>query len=81
MSKKDIKVDAYDCFAYSKGECRVLTSEKCEGESCAFYKTKEQLAKGRKKARQRILSLDRDRRRYIVNCYYKGKDSLLEREK
>jgi hypothetical protein len=32
-----------DCFAYSVGRCRILTSMDCE--RCKFYKTNKQYAK------------------------------------
>ena len=31
------------CFAYKEGKCKVLSVKKCEGESCRFLKTKEQM--------------------------------------
>ncbi len=66
-----------DCFAYMKSGCRVLNVRKCEGKSCPFMKTKEQLEENRLKVMKRIRSLDDDVVRYIIETYYGGKMELL----
>lgn len=38
-----------DCFAFRKGECRVLYELVCEKKKCSFYKTCEQFMKDKKK--------------------------------
>ena len=67
-----------ECFAYRKGRCKILAIEKCQGASCSFLKTEAEAAKGRKKALNRILSLDKETQEWIINKYYKGNMSLLE---
>lgn len=69
-----------DCFANYRGKCIIFKSGKCEGMDCGFYKTKEQQLRDRKKSRQRILSLDEDVKKHIVDKYYQGKMELLEEE-
>ena len=46
-----------ECFAYRRGGCRILTVNKCQGESCRFLKTKAEVVEGQKKALKRIRSL------------------------
>jgi hypothetical protein len=67
-----------ECFAYRKGRCKILAIEKCQGASCSFLKTEAEAAKGRKKALNRILSLDKETQEWIINKYYKGNIGLLE---
>ncbi|NLK27780.1 MAG: hypothetical protein GX306_05495 [Clostridiales bacterium] len=67
-----------ECFAYRKGRCKILAIEKCQGASCSFLKTEAEAAEGRKKALNRILSLDKETQEWIINKYYKGNMSLLE---
>ena len=68
------------CFAYINGRCNVLKVKKCQGESCKFFKTQEQLAKERKAAFEHIRSLDESTRQKIVDNYYGGNMSVLEEE-
>jgi hypothetical protein len=66
------------CFAYRNGKCKVLKVKKCEGESCSFFKTKDQVDEDQKKVFRRINSLDPATRRNIMDLYYGGKMSLLD---
>ena len=66
------------CFAYKEGKCKVLSVKKCEGESCRFLKTKEQMDEDQIKVFRRIRSLDPQTRRNIMDLYYGGKMSLLD---
>lgn len=61
-----------NCFAYDRNKgCTVLKITKCK--DCNFYKTKKEVEEGRKKAIERIMSLDKDEREYINETYYDGK--------
>jgi len=60
-----------DCFAYKHNRCTALKVKQCEG--CSFYKTKEQYHLDKQRAMERILSLDADRRDYIIKTYYGGR--------
>lgn len=62
-----------DCFAYINGRCRALTVKKCEGSRCNFYKSKDQQLNDKERARQRVLSLNKNTKRHIIDKYYKGK--------
>lgn len=66
--KKDSS-DKIDCFAYSRKKCAALTKKKCHG--CNFYKTKEELKEGQKKARDRIKTLDEGIQEHIRDRYFK----------
>ncbi|WP_296972593.1 hypothetical protein [Tepidanaerobacter sp. EBM-38] len=67
-----------DCFAYKHNSCTALKVRQCEG--CSFYKTKEQYELDRQKAIEKILSLDEDKRDYIIKTYYGGKLEVLDDE-
>jgi hypothetical protein len=59
-----------DCFGYKDGKCDILNDhmvKNCEGRR--FYKTKEQVFKGRGKAKTRINMLDREKRMHIIEKY------------
>jgi hypothetical protein len=65
-----IMFEKTDCFGYEEGKCNVLKDymvKNCEG--CRFYKTKEQIFRGREKAKTRINMLDREKRMHIVEKY------------
>jgi hypothetical protein len=66
------------CFAYRNEKCKALKVNKCEGESCSFFKTKAQADEDQKKVFRRINSLDPATRRNIMDLYYGGKMSLLD---
>lgn len=51
-------------------KCSALNVKDCEG--CNFYKTKEQLKKGREKATDRLMTLDRALLNDIKANYYNG---------
>lgn len=67
-----------ECFAYRKGGCRILKINKCQGESCSFFKTKNQIEEDQKKVFKRIKSLDSFTQRHIIDLYYRGNMSLLD---
>lgn len=69
-----------DCFGYKNGECNILTVNKCEGPSCGFYKTKEQLQKERQQVIRHIQSLDLFTQEHIQETYFSGKLNELEAE-
>ncbi|MFU0824078.1 hypothetical protein [Clostridium sp.] len=73
MNVKDVK----NCFAYKNKRCIILKSNRCEGTDCGFYKTKEEFKLGQKKALERILSLNKDKRDYIIETYYGGKIEVI----
>ena len=58
------------CFAYTDRGCKALKVRNCNG--CVFYKTKEEAEEGRKKAIERIMSLDKDKRAHIIETYKLG---------
>lgn len=60
-----------NCFAYKNRECIALKETKCK--DCNFYKTKKEVEEGRKKAIERIKSLDKETRERINETYYDGK--------
>jgi hypothetical protein len=72
-----IRMDERDCFAYKNKRCTILKSNKCEGTECGFYKTQEEFKLGQKKALERILSLNKDKRDYIIETYYGGKIEVI----
>jgi hypothetical protein len=59
------------CFADYGNGCKALTVKKCKG--CSFFKTREEVREGRIKAIQRILSLDKETRDFIIETYYNSK--------
>ena len=67
---KATKADKTDCFAYKPKKCVALNKKQCSG--CRFYKTEEQVKTERKKAMERILSLDEDTRNHITGTYFGG---------
>lgn len=69
-----------DCFGYKNGKCHILTVNKCEGPSCGFYKTREQLQKERQQAIRHIHSLDLSIQEHIQETYFGGKPNELEAE-
>lgn len=70
-------MDVKNCFAYKNNKCSILELRKCEGTDCGFYKTHEEFKLGQKKALERILSLDKDKRDYIIETYYGGKIEVI----
>ena len=63
----EVKVD---CFAYDKTKHRKCTAlKKIQCRDCNFYKTREKFKADRLKALQRIMSLSKDLRNYIVERY------------
>ncbi len=57
--------------AFNNGDnCVALTKKECEG--CAFYKTREELVEGRRKATERINGLPGALQTRISNKYYSG---------
>ena len=46
-----------DCYSYSRGICRLLGDMDFHGKDCSFYATKEKVQEGRKKARERLISI------------------------
>ncbi|WP_242945072.1 hypothetical protein [Caminicella sporogenes] len=74
-NKRGEVMDKTDCFAYNQRSCKILTEKKCDG--CVFYKTHEEFKLGQKKALERILSLDKDKRDYIIETYYGGKIEVM----
>ena len=50
--------------------CSALKNKICKG--CRFFKTKESLVAGRKKATDRVLTLPEKRRKHIFGKYYGG---------
>lgn len=67
------------CFAYREGKCNILNVRECEGYECSFFKTWKQSKKDKKRALDRIRSLDREMQRSIIQNYYGGKMKLLEK--
>lgn len=59
------------CFAENNSSCRVLKIKDCNG--CRFYKTKKEAEEGKEKALDRIMRLDEEVRRNIIDTYYNGK--------
>lgn len=56
------------CFADKNGDCSALKVKDCKG--CKFYKTKEEVARGRKKVLIRIQSLDENTKNHIIDKYF-----------
>ena len=65
----DKVIKGQECFAYKNKRCIALTVTKCEGLNCSFYKTKEEAEASRNKARERIMSLDKEKRDHIIETY------------
>ena len=63
------------CFAYKNGKCKILRVNQCEGMSCRFFKTSEQLEEERKQSFERIQSLDPFVRNDIMKTYFSGKET------
>lgn len=57
-----------ECVFYKGKTCAALNQKKCSG--CRFFKTVEQLEKGRKRAKSRIMSLPLEQRLHIARMYY-----------
>jgi len=71
--KNDKDIQAMeDCFGYVNKKCAILTSRKCIGTNCSFYKSKEKYQEDQEKAMERIFSLDEETREYINTKYYDG---------
>lgn len=57
----------HDCWAYSDGECTILTTTHCRNsEKCGHYQTEIQRAQGLKKAQARLKALGIDVSKYKV---------------
>lgn len=63
--------DAINCFAYRNKRCLVLTTKDCS--KCPFYKTREQFKEDRTKALDRLNTLDKEYKSYIMGKYYSNK--------
>ena len=62
------------CIANTRGNgCSKLDVKKCIGESCPFAQTSEEAEASRKKAFERLGTLDKVIQIYISNKYYGGK--------
>lgn len=67
------------CFALNKNNyCQVLSIVKCPCSSCSFFKTPEQAAESRRKANDRLASLDQVYQKHIADTYYHGRIPWLE---
>jgi len=61
------------CFALdSKNGCKVLSVERCRGNSCGFYKTKEQFLADRRASFDLIAKKPIKEQLAIANNYYSG---------
>ena len=56
------------CFAMVDKKCSALTVTDCQ--DCGFYKTREEVKRGRKMALLRILTLEEDIKDYIIDKYF-----------
>lgn len=65
------------CYANKNGNCSILTVKKCHEAGCRFYKSNKQFQMDKESVYSRILILDSEMRRSIVDKYYRGKASLL----
>jgi hypothetical protein len=54
-------------FDIKEGKCSALNVKNCKG--CRFFKSKERLIEGRKKAAKRVQSLPERQRAYIYEHY------------
>lgn len=57
-----------ECVFYQGKKCAALNQKKCGG--CRFFKTEEQLEEGRKRAKDRVMSLPLEQRLHIASVYY-----------
>jgi hypothetical protein len=64
---KDLK----NCFAYKNRRCLILKSKNCY--DCPFYKTREEYKEDRRKALDRLNTLDKEYKTYIMEKYYSNK--------
>ena len=76
--QKNMFIDNPNCAMFSApGKCIALTDvwnqKPITCKRCSFYKTKHDLDKGRRKARQRLLSLPSDRLNNLLETYYSTK--------
>lgn len=62
-------------FDMEEGKCAVLTEKSCE--KCSFFKSKERLEEGRKKAEKRMKSLPKEQQAYIYDKYYSKRQRRL----
>ncbi|MBO4216350.1 MAG: hypothetical protein J5940_00240 [Clostridia bacterium] len=53
----------------------------CECDNCSFRKTEEEAADGRRLAAMRIMLLDREQRRRIIDKYYRLRERRVRNEK
>ena len=58
--------------------CKALYHKECEG--CAFRKTEEEAAAGRRSAALRIMSLAPEERNMIIDRYYRAKSRRMQNE-
>jgi hypothetical protein len=62
------------CIGQNKHcRCKILTVDKCIGESCSFKQTKEQAEISQEKCFRRLSNLGREHQIYIAEKYYGGK--------
>lgn len=78
--RKQKKKTSMGCFASRKGKCSVLNVSKCDGSSCGFYKTEEQIQQERNLTFKRIKSLDKGAQMHIAESYYGNKMPWLKEE-
>ena len=62
-----------NCAFNRKGECIALNIKQCEG--CAFFKTTEEVNRGRQKALKRVKSLTPTLSRYLCRKYLSRKEA------
>ena len=65
-----------ECFAYHRGNCKILTIGKCQT-PCNFQKTQDEVREGERKAHDRLRTLDGATRLAIAGAYFKGREHLL----
>ena len=58
-------------FKRSENECAALVSKRCPG--CPFFKTAEDLEKGRRRSEARIDKLPRQQRNHINEMYRRSR--------
>ncbi|ADI00500.1 hypothetical protein [Salisediminibacterium selenitireducens] len=63
---------AKTCFAYKSGKCRILDINRCEGSSCGFCKTEEQVMQERAESLAIIETLEPMHRDAIHEKYLNG---------
>ena len=59
------------CAFDFEDSCKALKEKNCRG--CHFYKTQEELEKGRRDATQKVSKLSPEERNYIRHKYYDGR--------